>query len=183
VLAAGAGRRYGGPKQLARLGGLPLLEHALAALAELDEVVVVLGAQAEAVRAQVAVGRARIVVAHDWADGQAASLRAGLRAAGDADAVLVTLGDQPGMTAAAVRAVLAARDPERFDAVRALYAGAPGHPVLLERALLPRATGLEGDAGARTLLARARVRELDLTGLADPRDVDTPAALAALQEP
>jgi len=181
VLAAGGGRRYGGAKQLARLGGRPLLEHALVAVAGLDDVVVVLGARAPEVRAAVAFGAARVVEAPDWADGQAASLRAGLEAAGDAEAVLVTLGDQPGMTAAAVRAVLAARDPAHVDAIRARYDGAPGHPVLLERVLLERAGALRGDAGARTLLAGGRVRELDLTGLADPRDVDTPAQLAALR--
>ncbi len=140
-----------------------------------------LGARAEEVRAGADLGGARIVEAPDWAEGQAASLRAGIRAAGDAEAALVTLGDQPGMTREAVRAVLRARDPARFDAVRAPNDGAPGHPVLLERPLLAPAAALRGDAGARTLLAGARVRLLDLSGLADPRDVDTPEALAALE--
>jgi len=180
VLAAGEGRRFGGPKQLATLDGAPLLVHALRAVAALDPVVVVLGARAEEVRGAVPAGVARVVVAPDWAEGQAASLRAGVAALGAVDAVVVVLADQPGITPAAVAAALAARDPARFDAVRAVYGDAPGHPVVLERALLARVPALRGDEGARGLLRGARVRALDLTGLADPRDVDTPEELAAL---
>src|SRR5918997_1615678 len=58
VLAAGAARRFGGPKQLAELDGRPLLEHALAALSGLDRIVVVLGARADEIRAGADLGAA-----------------------------------------------------------------------------------------------------------------------------
>src|SRR5918998_2119280 len=108
VLAAGEGRRFGGTKQLAPFRGRPLLEHALAAVAGLSPRVVVLGHAAEEIAAAVDLQGARPVVCAGWREGQAASLRCGLAAVAGADAVLVVLGDQPGITAAAVAAVAAA---------------------------------------------------------------------------
>ena len=87
MLAAGAGERFGGRKQLAPLDGRPLLEHVLAAMAQtpLDRVVVVLGAHAGEVRAAVPLHGAEPVVAADWAEGMGASLRAGVAALGFGD--------------------------------------------------------------------------------------------------
>ena len=86
------------------------------------------------------------------------------------------LGDQPGITAEAVAAIVAAAGDE--DAVRATYDGTPGHPVLLRRALLERAGELRGDTGFRDLLESATVREVEVGGLADPADIDTREELA-----
>ena len=116
------------------------------------------------------------VVCPDWEEGQSASLRCGLAALAGADEVLVVLGDQPGLTAAAVDALLAAGGDE--DAVRATYGGTPGHPVLLRRPLLARAGELRGDAGFRDLLRDARVRTVEVGHLAAPEDVDAPGDLA-----
>ncbi len=87
VLAAGAGRRFGGAKQLARLDGRPLLAHVLDrawAVPALDQIVVVLGAHGAAIRAEVDFEGVEVVECADWAEGQAASLRAGVAAAGAA---------------------------------------------------------------------------------------------------
>jgi molybdenum cofactor cytidylyltransferase len=176
VLAAGAGRRFGATKQLAELHGRPLLEHALAAVATISPRVVVLGHAADEIRARVDLHGATPVVCSEWEEGQAASLRCGLAALGRADVVLVVLGDQPGLTVAAVEALVAAGGGE--DAVRATYGGAPGHPVLLRRALLDRAGELRGDAGFRELLRDARVGTVEVGHLADPADIDTPDELA-----
>jgi molybdenum cofactor cytidylyltransferase len=185
VLAAGAGRRFGGPKQLAPLHGRPLLEHALrtiAAVPALERVVVALGAHADEILARVDLQGAEPLVVEDWAEGQAASLRAGVArlAADDAlDAIVVTLGDQPGVSTEAIGRVVAAWDGVR-PAVRATCGGAPGHPVLLARALFPALLGLRGDAGARGVLAHADV--LDVVGDASALlDVDTPAELQRLR--
>ena len=181
VLAAGAGRRFGGPKQLAELGGRPLLEHSLAAMsaAPVDRVVVVLGAAASEVAAAVDLHGAEPVVCDRWAEGQAASLRAGLDALADAEAAVVVLGDQPLVSAAAIARVVAARE-RPYEAVRATYGGVAAHPVLLERALFARATAAGGDAGARGALAGARVKEVACDGLGRADDVDTPEQLEAL---
>ena len=180
ILAAGEGRRFGSPKQLAPLHGRPLLEHALLAMAgarSIGAVVVVLGAHAQAIREAVELHGAQAVLATDWADGQSASLRAGVAALAErVEAITITLGDQPGMTAAAIDAVAAARDRGSL-AVRATWAGRPGHPVLLERALFAKVGELRGDEGARSLLDHARVRLVACDGLGEDADIDTPAQL------
>jgi CTP:molybdopterin cytidylyltransferase MocA len=176
VLAAGAGRRFGGAKQLAPFEGRTLVEHAVAAQCEVDEldpVVVVLGAYADAVLDRADLGRARAVVCQDWATGMAASLRDGLEALGHGPA-LVTLADQPGVGAAAIRRVLAAGAP-----ARAAYDGVPGHPVLLDPELAAAARDLSGDEGARSLLGAAPLVECG--DLGDPRDVDTRQDLEAVR--
>jgi len=171
VLAAGEGRRFGGTKQLAVLHGRPLLEHALAAVAGLAPRVVVLGHAAAEIRATVDLHGARPLFCEQWREGQAASLRCGLAALEGVDAVLVVLGDQPGITPEAVAAVAGAGGDE--DAVRATYGGAPAHPVLLRRPLLARAGELRGDTGFRDMLRDARVGEVEVGHLADPADIDT----------
>jgi molybdenum cofactor cytidylyltransferase len=183
VLAAGAARRFGAPKQLAELAGVPLLQHAvdaMVAVPALERVVVVLGAAAAEVSAAVRFRRAEPVVCREWEEGMAASLRCGVAAVGDAAWVVVTLGDQPGITAEVIAAVLAECRPGR-DAVRAAYAGRPGHPVALSRSLLSEVAALRGDVGARELLERATVRSVEALHLGRPDDVDTPEQLEAMR--
>jgi CTP:molybdopterin cytidylyltransferase MocA len=182
VLAAGASERFGGVKQLAPLDGIPLLEHVLLAMsgASLDRVVVVVGAHADAVVEGVPLHGAEPVVCPGWAEGLAASVRAGVAALDGCDAVAVVLGDQPRLTSAAVARVVSQRGRDEL-AVRATYGGVPGHPVLLERTLLARVGELRGDAGARDLLHGVPLREVACDGLGSPDDVDTPEALAGLQ--
>lgn len=181
VLAAGAGMRFGGLKQLAELDGRPLLGHVLAAASEggLDKLVVVLGADSESVVAGVDLHGAETIVCRSWAEGQSASLACGLAAVADADAAVVLLGDQPRVSAEAIRRVLGARGGT--EAVRATYQGRPGHPVLLEQSLFERLRDVTGDAGARNLLLSVGVRPVACEDLGGGEDVDTPADLEALR--
>jgi CTP:molybdopterin cytidylyltransferase MocA len=177
VLAAGEGRRFGGVKQLATVDGRPLVEHAALAVAAISPRVVVLGHAADEIRAVADLHGASIALCRDWAQGQAASLRCGLDALGDVDAAVVVLADMPGVTPAAVDAVVAAWDGVA-DAARAVYGGQPGHPVLIGRDLLDRADELHGDAGFGAMLDRARVISVEAGHLADPTDIDTREELA-----
>lgn len=186
VLAAGAGRRFGSAKQLAAIDGRPLLERVLAEVtapaeprvasgAPLAEVVVALGAHADAVLAAVDLHGARPLRVAGWEEGQAASLRAGVAAvAPSSAAVLILLGDQPDVGADAIGRVLSAWEAQAPRPVRAVHRGRPGHPVLLPRALFPAVADLRGDAGARALLAGAIEVEC---GPEVVRDVDRPADL------
>jgi molybdenum cofactor cytidylyltransferase len=181
VLAAGAGTRFGGRKQLAELDGRPLLEHALAAMASapVSPVAVVLGSDSDEISGLVEMHGAEPILCPDWDEGQSASLRTGIDALdrAGAEAVVVTLGDQPNIAARAIAALLTAREPGKVDAVRATYDGTPGHPVLIERSLFDQVRDLRGDTGARDLLSSARVAEVACDGLGDPADVDVPGDL------
>lgn len=173
ILAAGEGRRFGAAKQLALVDGRPLLEHVLALAAPWDPLVV-LGARAKEILARIDVGRH--VIAPDWAEGQAASLRAGVAALGDVDRALVLLGDQPFLTQEVIAEVLAISVPPTH-AARATYDGRPGHPVVLGRRVLDAVPALRGDAGARNLLGSFDVRTFEAGHLCDPTDIDTPDQL------
>jgi nicotine blue oxidoreductase len=182
VLAAGAGVRFGRPKQLADLDGKPMLEHAICALttSPVGRVVVVLGAAADQVAAAVDAHGADFVICERWDEGQSASLACGLAELADCEAVVITLGDQPRLSPDAVRRVIAGR-ADGVDAVRATYGGAPGHPVLLEQRLFERMRDVSGDHGARNLLLSVHTNEVACDDLGGGEDVDTPAQLDALR--
>ena len=140
----------------------------------------VLGHESARIRAAVDLGRAEVAVADGWKEGQAASLREGVRTAGDADAVVVLLGDQPRLAPDAIDRVLAARGDAL--AVRARYDGVPGHPVVLAHPLFSDILRLRGDMGARDLLAHHRVAEVDMGPIDAPQvDVDTPEQLEEMR--
>ncbi len=180
VLAAGAGRRFGGPKALALLDGERLVDRAVATLAAAGcaPVVVVSGATPLVVPGA--------VIAHNpvWETGMGSSLRAALRHLADspASAAVVLLVDTPWVEAAAVARLLHAHTAGAV-AAQAVYDGTPGHPVLLDRSVWDDVAGLAvGEQGARAWL-RAHadlVRAVGCDGLGSPRDVDRPADLTDL---
>ena len=111
VLAAGEGRRFGGPKQLHVIDGITMLERVLMAVERsgIDTRLVVLGARAEQITADVPLHGAIAVVSPRWADGQAASLRTALEMLPEPiDEALVVLGDGPGLDPRAIRRTAAA---------------------------------------------------------------------------
>jgi len=181
VLAAGAGTRFGErSKLLADLDGRPLLEHAIAAqcgVVDLERIAVVLGAYAEDILARVDFMRAEPVVCERWQEGQALSLRRGiehLTESPDVRKVLVTLGDQPRMTAE-----LIARFVGEPPGTRATYEGRPGHPVVLGPVQMRAIAQLRGDHGAREVLQGGPTVECGR--LSARRDVDTPEDLEAIR--
>ena len=186
LLAAGAGRRMGGPKALVELDGEPLVRRGIRLLADggCAPVLVVVGAAADRVR-PLCEG-AVVVEAEQWETGMAASLRAGLTAVSGtaADACVVALVDQPLVTAAAVERLRAAHDAGAAAAV-ATYDGRPRNPVLLDRATWAgvAATAL-GDEGARGWLRahRDEVVHVDCSDAGSADDLDTPEDLSALRE-
>ncbi|HEV7563074.1 MAG TPA: nucleotidyltransferase family protein, partial [Solirubrobacterales bacterium] len=177
VLAAGAGTRFGGPKQLAELEGRPLLARVLESVEGFGEdQVVVLGAAAEQVRVAVPEDRWKVVVVTDWEAGLGASLRAGLASVPDARSALVVLGDLPWLRREAVERVLAAAEDSDAEAVRAFEGTVPGHPVFLRGSLLERARSAP-DAGLAGVLKGAHLTRVECAGLGACRDVDVRADL------
>ena len=180
LLAAGAGTRMGRPKALVRDdAGEPWLVRGVRALREggCDAVTVVLGASADEAKGLLAGADAQVVLAEDWAEGMAASLRAGLAslAGTDAEAAVVSLVDLPDVGADVVRRVTDL-GTDHATLARASYDGVPGHPVLIGRdhwhGVLETATG---DRGARDYLATHAVFLVECADLATGEDRDTPA--------
>ena len=188
LLAAGGGRRLGGrPKALLEHRNRPLIEHAVRVLRDggCAPLHVVLGAAADEVRARADLTGCVVTVNTDWDQGMGSSLRAGLAAlAGtDADAALVLLVDQPGMTPEAVARVRSAYR-SRSSLAAADYDGERGHPVLFGAGLWADvAASAVGDRGARDYLrahsdAINRVRCADV---AQAYDIDTAEDLTRLE--
>lgn len=186
VLAAGAGRRMGTPKALLTdAAGSSLAAVAVTRMrdAGCDAVTIVLGAAAERAAALLPEGVADVVVADDWTEGMAASLRRGLVSlvGSGAAAAVVTLVDLPDVDAVVIRRVLDRwrEDGARPEAlVRATYDGRPGHPVLLGAAHWDALAGtLTGDRGAQGYLSGRKVLEVSCEDLATGRDVDRPEEL------
>jgi molybdenum cofactor cytidylyltransferase len=195
ILAAGRSSRFaaaGGrerTKLIAPLAGVPLARHvAQAALAsKARPVVAVTGHAKEAVEAAFEGLGLTIAYNENFASGRASSLRAGIAALpADIDGAMVLLGDMPAVTPALIDQLI-----ERFQQAPAALAVAPmlggrrGNPVLLSRGLFERVAKLEGDAGARRLLALLspeKILEIDAEGLGASLDVDTPEALEAARK-
>jgi CTP:molybdopterin cytidylyltransferase MocA len=176
VLAAGEGRRFGGPKALAVLDGERLVDRAVRLLVEggCAPVVVVSGA------APLDVPSARVVHNPQWRSGMGSSLRVGLASVSGADAAVLVTVDAPWLGAEAVRRVQAAFR-QGANAAVATYGGRRGHPVLLAHAHFAEAARLAtGDVGARAFLAAnpELVTSVPCDGTGIPDDVDTPADLA-----
>ena len=185
VLAAGAGSRLGQPKALVRLGGELLLDRAVRTLraAGCDPVVVVLGASAPEALASADDTAFEPVTNPDWPTGMGSSLRAGLQAVGGrADAAILSLVDQPGMTVATVQRLLASWRADGRAAV-ATYDGAPRNPVLRPATTWADAAGSAvGDRGARAWLRAhpGEVSEVPCDDVGSADDIDTAADLRRL---
>jgi molybdenum cofactor cytidylyltransferase len=187
ILAAGASRRMGQPKQLLEVGGRPLLELAVAAAcaSQLDEVVVVLGARADEITAAADLGRARVVVNPDYEQGLSTSLRAGIASLGaEVSRAVVMLGDQPDVNAPMLDRLLDLQESSGLPAAALSFAGLLHPPMVLAREMWSGLEALKGDVGLRAVV-RAHP-ELVAALPAErpgghPVDIDTPEDFEKLE--
>lgn len=178
VLAAGGSRRLGEPKQLLRLDGESLVRRAVRSGLATDptQALLVLGAAADAVRAEVADLPVTPLVCDHWQAGLGASLATGVAALGeDIASALVVLCDQPALDGTHLQALVAAWRKDPAQAAASAYAGVLGVPALLPRAWFEELATGRDDRGARELLRRhaPQVSAVAAPGLA--QDLDTPA--------
>jgi CTP:molybdopterin cytidylyltransferase MocA len=175
VLAAGASTRLGEPKQLIVINGETLLERTVRIARETGckPVIVVLGANAEQIRAQCDLSDAVVVTNEAWEEGMASSIRVGIGALDREDGVVLMTCDQPAVTAGHLRALMGLG-----KVTASAYAGRRGVPAYFPASSFPPLMQLRGDAGARELLRDAATVELAGGEL----DVDTDRELAFARE-
>jgi molybdenum cofactor cytidylyltransferase len=178
VLGAGRSSRFGAPKQLLPFGDTTMLGQVVrnANTSDLDRVVVVLGRASEELRGSVDFGRAVVVDNTAYGTGCASSLLAGMDAAGeDCEALVLLLGDQPGVRAGIIDCVLSEWRRERPWASVTSYEGNLGHPFVFSREAFEDLRGLHGDKAVWKLIEAypERVRRIEIDAPLPP-DVDTP---------
>ncbi|MEV0731420.1 MULTISPECIES: NTP transferase domain-containing protein [Polymorphospora] len=184
IIAAGGGRRIGGPEALLHQGDKSLVDQMLETVRDggCAPVVVVLGAAAHRVRKTAGLTGAKVVVNRKWGTGVGSSMRAGLDALADDDveAVVVVPVDMPGVTADAVRRVAALPYPDVL--VCATYEGLRSYPMLFGRRHWPGIASLtNADVGARAYLLAHKddIVEISCDGIADGARVDSPELVEA----
>ncbi len=179
LLAAGGSRRLGSPKQLLEFQGKTLLRRSAEALGDsaCEPIVVVLGAEIESSKAEISSLNITSVVNKDWESGMSSSIRVGLERLlslePEIDAVVITLCDQPFVTAERIQLFIEAFKQTRSPLIAAKYSDVLGVPALFSRGMFGSLSKLQGDKGARDL-----IRETDVTLAIDlPEaeiDIDTP---------
>ena len=168
----------GRQKLLLPIGGKPILSWVLDSLRQggVDEVVVVLGEDAAAIRKAVKLDDVRVVVNRSPAKGLSGSLRLGLGAVeGKAEAAMVALGDQPFLSPATVRLLVETYRKGAKIAVP-VYGGKRGNPVLFEKRFFREIMMVSGDVGAKSVVRDhgPEVSEVEVKDSGVSFDVDTP---------
>jgi molybdenum cofactor cytidylyltransferase len=175
VLAAGGSTRLGAPKQLLPYANSTLLGHVLdvARACEFDQLLIVIGGSAEAIRDRVDLSGVQIVENRHFGEGCSSSIAAALSALDPrADVLVLLLGDQPGVRPDTVAALLAGRRDGPLAACG--YEDGRGHPLAFARETFGELAALHGDKGVWKLLDRHADQVVDVPVVGTiPRDVDT----------
>ncbi len=187
VLAAGAATRMGSLKQLLRYGNQTLVEHAIrhAMEAGFAPVIVVVGAEAQAVRAAIAALPVEIVQNDAWQLGMGSSIVTGMRTlqqlGTDSAAVAILLADQPLVTAQHLTAMRKLLHTADAPVVAAEYSGTLGVPALFKRDMFGVLAALTPEAGARHVLRDSGIDVISFALAEAAIDLDTPDDFAAFE--
>lgn len=180
VLAAGLSLRMGRAKLLLDWGGRPVIRRAVEQVRAggVDEVIVVLGHEAEPIREALSGLPVRFVQNPDPEAGQASSLACGISAlAPNVQAALIALGDQPALPSAVIPRLLDAFRQTGKAIAAPVYGGTQGNPVLFAAAVFPDLRALTGDRGARSVVEKDPGRVALV-----PFDLPMPADLDTIEE-
>ena len=186
VLAAGMSTRMGCIKQLLRIAEKTLLETVLDNLrsSRVDEIIVVLGGSAEAIRQQIPLKDTRVVINEEYQKGMGTSLRAGVAAIGSSsDAALIVLADQPFVRPETFDRLTDSYSAQKPHAAIPVYRGFRGNPTLLDRSLFPEIMMLAGDIGCRAIFGNhtENILKVPVDDIGVLLDVDTPGDLERFQ--
>lgn len=178
VLAAGASRRMGTPKQLLRISGETILERTLnnVRASEVAEIVLVLGHAAESVEKEISTEQIRVVRNQDYQQGMGTSLRTGLAAvSADASAAVIVLADQPFVRPETLNRLIACHQESKSQIIIPMYQGFRGNPVLLDLSVFEEVKDLNGDVGCRAIFGdhTAGIRKLPVDDAGILLDIDS----------
>jgi molybdenum cofactor cytidylyltransferase len=154
ILAAGSSSRMGEAKQLLRLGATTLLDQVTENVrgSRVDEIVLVLGHEAETIKQTISTKKLKIVVNESYRQGMGTSLRAGLSALpSEVDAALIVLADQPFVRSETFNQIIDHYQQSNAQIVIPTYNGFRGNPVLLDRSVFSEVMALQGDIGCRAI--------------------------------
>ena len=181
LLAAGASRRLGSPKQLLPFQNKPLLQHIMQQTRDLpwEAKILVLGAGAERMLSALEIGDFEPALNPDWETGMASSVRTGVERAlarrPDLENLLFLVCDQPFVSADLIREMrqLHARSGKKITACR--YGEIVGVPAIFSQTLFPELLLLHGDRGAGLLIKRYPDERAEVSFELGAADIDTPA--------
>lgn len=183
ILAAGASKRFGSPKQLVRVDGQSLLQRAVAHATEQlgHSVTVVLGAHAAEIAATLPSGSAGVLINRNWQEGIGSSIRCGVqRLPGACDGVLIALADQPLVVAETLRRLIAGWRRQPRQIVASHYGSVTGVPAIFPRWCFGDLASLRGDQGARAVIRRYADHVVRLAHPEAAVDIDYPEDLLEL---
>ncbi len=183
LLAAGGSSRLGRPKQLLKFGPTSLIrklaEEAIACLA--DEVIVVVGAEADKMRKELERFDLRIVENKNWETGLSSSIKVGLKAASSrSDGVLLMLCDQPYTGRYLLNEIIERFQSTGAPVVASEYEQTVGVPALISKSLFPELMRLRGDSGAKSVLLKQMEKLEKVSFPKGAVDIDTSGDLEAL---
>jgi molybdenum cofactor cytidylyltransferase len=179
ILAAGASRRLGTPKQLLRLNGETLLRRTVRLAHEggFTPVCVVLGSDAETLSLELRDSCCEWIKNQSWQEGMSTSLRVGiqhvLRANPALRHLLVLVCDQPELSSEILRQLRTASIEQPDSIIACAYAGRLGVPAIFPSAFFDMLTRIQGDSGARSVIEHARDQTIPIDFLKGAVDVDT----------
>jgi molybdenum cofactor cytidylyltransferase len=180
ILAAGGSRRLGRPKQLVEIEAETLLRRTAsrAIASNASRVGVVLGHDGETMRSHLDDLDLEIIVNPDWQRGMGTSIRHGVQALANREAILITVCDQPHLTTDIFDELIARLPDSRTGIVASRYAGTLGVPAIFGAQHFPALLTLPDDQGAKNVIAAHDVTAIDFPeGVVD---IDTPNDFANL---
>jgi molybdenum cofactor cytidylyltransferase len=187
ILAAGASRRLGQPKQLVRYQGATLINRMAneALRANIGSVTVVTGFNNEAMAEEIKGLNVEIVFNDEWQEGIGSSIRNGLRFLLDkkpkTNAILLTMVDQPFVDAEHLQKLANAYDPSRPMIIASAYAGTFGVPVLVDNFYFDMLLGLKGDEGGKKIFVNYLKNIVEIPFIEGSIDIDEQEDLKSLE--
>lgn len=184
ILAAGASSRFGSPKILSSWVKSTFLRHIAeqALAAELDPVIIVLGAVIKPAKAALVGLPVQIVVNRRWSNGQSSSIQAGLQALNPKKPVLFLLADQPQVTQTLIRSLVEEYQKTSKPIIAPLVNGKRGNPVLFAPSTFDALDRIEGDQGGRAIFSQFSLHWLEWHDESVLTDIDTIEDLKNLGE-